>query len=276
VRALIGEEPAEPFATALSPLLSESTLPTERELIRETPRVLAITHGFTRTQQDALATCVRVMGEGMVRFQESNDSRGLESLAAMDRYCYHVAGVVGEMLTRLFCEYSPAIAKHRDLLMRLSVSFGQGLQMTNILKDIWTDRSRGACWLPRDVFAQAGFDLKDLAPNRYNAAFGSGLITLVAIANGHLRNALRYTLLIPAGEKGIRNFCLWAIGMAILTLRKIHRHPDFASGDEVKISRRSVKATVIASRLAAGHDRAIIFLFQFAAAGIPLRQTEVD
>jgi farnesyl-diphosphate farnesyltransferase len=64
--------------------------------------------------------------------------------------------------------------------------------------------------------------------------------------------------------------------MAILTLRKIHRHPDFASGDEVKISRRSVKATVIASRLAAGHDRAITMLFQFAAAAIPLRQTEVD
>jgi farnesyl-diphosphate farnesyltransferase len=275
VRAVSGDEPAERFAAALSPLLSESTLATERELIHETPRVLAITHGFTPTQRDALATCVRVMGEGMVRFQEEKNARGLEDLAAMDRYCYHVAGVVGEMLTRLFCEHSSVIAAHRDRLMPLSVSFGQGLQMTNILKDIWADLERGACWLPRSVFEQAGFDLKDLAANTYNAAFERGLMSLVAIAHGHLCNAVRYTLLIPAEETGIRNFCLWAIGMAILTLRKICRHPDFSTGDEVKISRRSVRATVIASRLAAGHDRAITMLFQIASAGLPLAPTEV-
>jgi farnesyl-diphosphate farnesyltransferase len=276
VRAVLGEEPAEHFAAALFPLLSDTTLAAERELIRETPRVLAITHGFNPAQRDALATCVRVMGEGMVRFQENRNARGLDDLAAMDRYCYHVAGVVGEMLTRLFCEHSPAIAQHRDRLMPLSVSFGQGLQMTNILKDIWADLERGACWLPRTVFGQAGFDLKDLAPNQYNAAFGRGLTTLVAIAHGHLRTAVRYTLLIPSDETGIRNFCLWAIGMAVLTLRKIHRHPDFAGGDEVKISRRSVRAIVIASRLAAGHDRAIRMLFAAASAGIPMLQTEMN
>jgi farnesyl-diphosphate farnesyltransferase len=275
VRAVIGGEPAEHFAMALSPLLSESTLAAERELIRETPRVLAITHGFTPTQRDALATCVRVMGEGMVRFQEEKNARGLENLAAMDRYCYHVAGVVGEMLTRLFCEHAPAIARQRDRLMPLSVSFGQGLQMTNILKDVWADLERGACWLPRTVFEEAGFDLGNLAPNTYNPRFERGLMSLVAIAHGHLRNAVRYTLLIPAEEAGIRNFCLWAIGMAILTLRKIRRHPGFSSGDQVKISRSSVKATVIASRLAAGHDRAIRMLFQAAATGLPLTQTEV-
>jgi farnesyl-diphosphate farnesyltransferase len=275
VRAVRGEERPEQFAAALSPLLSDSTLATERELIHETPRVLAITHRFTPTQRDALATCVRVMGSGMVRFQEEKNARGLEDMPAMDRYCYHVAGVVGEMLTRLFCEHSPAIARHRELLMPLSVSFGQGLQMTNILKDIWADLERGACWLPRSVFAEAGFDLKDLAPNRYNRGFERGLLALVAVAHGHLRNAVRYTLLIPPEETGIRNFCLWAIGMAVLTLRKIRRHPGFSTGDEVKISRRSVKATVMASRIAAGHDRVIRMLFRVAATGLPLEQREV-
>lgn len=276
LRAVIGDESAEQFGAALSPLLSDATLPTERELIRETSRVLAITHGFTPTQRDALSDCVRVMGAGMVRFQETKNARGLENLAAMDSYCYHVAGVVGEMLTRLFCEHSPGIARHRDLLMRLSLSFGQGLQMTNILKDIWADLSRGACWLPRDIFAQAGFDLSNLGPNAYNAAFGRGLKILVGNAHGHLRNAVRYTLLIPPQETGIRNFCLWAIGLAILTLRKIYRRPEFSSGDEVKITRRSVKATVIASRIAAPHDGAIRLLFALAGAGIPLTRMEID
>ena len=279
VGAVTGTGSVERFSAELAPLLSASTIPAEHDLIRETPRVLEITHRFTPSQQAALATCVREMGAGMVRFQESRHAgpaRGLEDLAELNRYCYHVAGVVGEMLTRLFCEYSPAIAAQRETLMPLAVSFGQGLQMTNILKDIWADLGRGACWLPRDVFARAGFNLKDLAPHQYNAAFGRGLMSLVALAHGHLRNAMQYTLLMPAEETGIRNFCLWAIGMAILTLRKIHRHPDFAHGDEVKISRRSVKAIVIASRLAAGHDGAIEVLARAAAIGLPLMQTEVS
>jgi farnesyl-diphosphate farnesyltransferase len=276
VSAVAGEASAERFSTDLAPHLSPSTIAAEQALIRETPRVLGITHRFTPSQQDALVTCVRVMGQGMVRFQETKGARGLDDLPELDRYCYHVAGVVGEMLTRLFCDYSPAIALHRGTLMPLAVSFGQGLQMTNILKDVWSDLARGACWLPREVFAGAGFDLNDLAPGRYNDNYGKGLTVLVAIAHGHLRDALRFTLLIPASETGIRNFCLWAIGMALLTLRKIHRRPDFGSGDEVKISRRSVQSIVVASRLAAGHDPAIRMLFRLAALGLPLIPRELN
>ena len=63
------------------------------------------------------------------------------------------------MLTDLFCDYSPDIARHRPALSALAASFAQGLQMTNILKDVWEDRSRGACWLPQDVFTRHGIDL---------------------------------------------------------------------------------------------------------------------
>src|SRR5581483_186122 len=119
-------------------------------------------------------------------------------------------GVVGEMLTRLFCEYSHEINKRRDSLMRLAVSFGQGLQMTNILKDIWEDRRRGACWLPQDILRESGFDLAELSPESHGEEFQRGLKRLVAIAHAHLRNALEYTLLIPPEETQIRDFCLWA------------------------------------------------------------------
>ncbi len=59
------------------------------------------------------------------------------------------------MLTELFCEYSPALARNRAALQGIAVSFAQGLQMTNILKDVWEDRSRGACWLPQEVFTRS-------------------------------------------------------------------------------------------------------------------------
>jgi hypothetical protein len=52
---------------------------------------------------------------------------------------------VGEMLTDLFCDYSPEIVQHKLQLQSLAVSFGQALQMTNIIKDILEKRQRGAC-----------------------------------------------------------------------------------------------------------------------------------
>jgi len=260
---------ASEFAQKLDAVLAPTIPTAERVLIRETARVIGISDAFTATQRQALEICVAIMAEGMAEFQERKDVAGLATLADMDRYCYHVAGVVGEMLTRLFCEYSPAMNRHRERLMVLAVSFGQTLQMTNILKDIWEDRERGACWLPQDVFAHYGFDLHDLGSGHADPRFGQGLGHLVAVARGHARQALQYILLIPAEEVGLRNFCLWALGMAILTLRKIDRRRDFRSGRDVKITRRSVKATIAVSQLAVRKDWLLRALFYTVSAGVP-------
>jgi farnesyl-diphosphate farnesyltransferase len=264
-----GRESAAAFADELTPRLTGSAA-TDRALVRTTPRVVAITHGFSAAQQEALRECVTVMAAGMIEFQEARTVSGLADIAELDRYCYHVAGVVGEMLTRLFCDYSPDIARDRDTLMPLAVSFGQGLQMTNILKDIWEDRERGACWLPQDVFREAGFDLENLAREAYSPAFGAAIERLLGIAHAHLQDALRYTLLIPKEETAIRHFCLWAIGMALLTLRRINANRAFRSGSEVKISRRSVKLVIAASRVAVKRDGLLKSLFRLAARGLPL------
>ncbi|MGH8584516.1 MAG: phytoene/squalene synthase family protein [Gammaproteobacteria bacterium] len=265
-RVVEGREDAQAFADALHPLLAAQTPEQERELIRASARVLRITHGFSTRQRQALARCVRIMGQGMSDFQHKESLDGLPDMPAMDRYCYYVAGVVGEMLTELFCAYSPAIDRHRDTLMRLAVSFGQGLQMTNILKDIWEDRARGACWLPRDLFLQQGLALAELRPAA--PGFAAALGSLIAVARGHLANALSYTLLIPAEERGIRRFCLWALGMAVLTLRKANRHRGFAAGSEVKITRRSVRLTVAVTNRLVRSDRALRWLFSMASRGL--------
>lgn len=256
---------AEPFAVELAPLLSEQTLPAEHTLIHVLPRVIQITHTFDDDQIDALAGCVETMAEGMPIFQAQNLHNGLATLADLDKYCYYVAGCVGEMLAKLFCHYSPEIAKHRDELLVLSVSFGQGLQMTNILKDIWDDAQRGVCWLPQDIFTETGFDLKNLSLETNDEKFRTGLEHLISIAHGHLQNALIYTQKIPAHETGIRNFCLWALGMAVLTLKKIKQNLDFKHSEQVKITRNSVKATILATRLMGRSNSLLALLFNLTS-----------
>jgi farnesyl-diphosphate farnesyltransferase len=206
----------------------------------------------------------------MPRFKRSASLRGLPRSTDLDDYCYYVAGVVGDMLTELFCEYSAAIARNHTKMQYLAVSFAQGLQMTNILKDVWEDRSRGACWLPQEVFTAHHVDLAQLAPESPNAGFDAGMRELIGVAHAHLRNALDYTLFIPATEGGTRRFCLWAIGLAVLTLRKIHNNPGFTAGSQVKITRSAVSMTRLLTDVSLRSDWMLRRLFAGAARGLPL------
>ena len=126
--------------------------------------------------------------------------------------------------------------------------------MTNILKDVWEDRSRGACWLPQEVFSRHGVDLAQLSPGQRDPRFDAGMSELVGVAHAHLRNALSFTLLIPGNETGIRRFCLWAIGLAVLTLRKIGHTPGFTSGAQVKVSHSAVAMTRLFTGIAVRND----------------------
>ena len=269
IEVVAGNFSAEKFANELFPLLSEHTIPAEHDLIKNTPAVIRITHSLNSSQRKALERCIRIMAKGMADYQDTESLAGLKDLPAMDEYCYYVAGVVGEMLTELFCDYSEEINQNKATLMQLSVSFGQGLQMTNILKDIWEDRKRNACWLPQDIFLKEGLHLKDLQTGQTDERFQNGLGVLIGVARGHLHNALTYTCMLPSHETGIRRFCLWALGMAVLTLNKLNKHRGFSEGTQVKITRRSVKATILATNMLASHNRALNILFALNTRNLP-------
>lgn len=270
IELLNGREDAAAFARALGHQLSGESSPREKELVCNTDRVIGVTRQLDTATREILHRRVAVMCRGMPVFQRHPRRDGLANLAALDQYCYYVAGVVGQLLTELFCAYSPSIDRYRSELLGLSASFGQGLQMTNILKDIWEDRARGVCWLPRDVFAAHGCDLAGLEPGRGTGAFAAGLDELLGVAHGHLRNALSYTLLIPAREPGIRRFCLWSVVLAVLTLQRIRRNPGFHAGDQVKVSRRTVRNVVRVSSAVCRSNTLTRTLFAWSARGLPL------
>lgn len=255
---LAGNDDGVSFARKASEAVRGDCTPGEFELVANTPLVLEVTRQLTPPQQAAIVRCVRIMATGMEQFQAQQDNGGLKTRKDLDAYCYCVAGVVGEMLTEFFCAYSEDIAAQGDELRALAVSFGEGLQLTNILKDVWDDRERSVCWLPADLFASQSED-----------AFAAGIQSLVGVARGHLEDALRYVTLIPRSETGIRRFCLYALGMAILTLRNIHRNPHYRSADVIKINRRTVYGVVGVSRVLCGSNFLLRQAFAVTAHGLP-------
>jgi len=265
IAIVAGDKAPARFSKDLIPLLSKSSPTNEIKLIKNLNAIIRITHSLNKNQHTSLTRCLRTMLHGMTKYQENNVHNGLKTQQEMDSYCYFVAGVVGEMLTELFCDYSYEINQHYDELMKLSISFGQGLQMTNILKDIWDDKERNMCWLPQDIFQRYGSDLFNLSSENITDGDRLAIGHLIEISRIHLESALEYSLIIPTHETGIRRFCLWALGMAILTLHNINQHRDFTSGQQVKITKINVKVVILLANLLTKHDGVLKWLFNFYA-----------
>ena len=218
----------EPCLKALSDYGNQDEL----DLIAHTPTVLRILHTCSKEDQEAVSRCVSIMSEGMSRFHGKQTMAGLKDLNEFERYCYVVAGVVGELLTTIFRNHSPRFAKNIQGQEALAIAFGQALQMTNILKDSPEDRARGVSWMPADMRQEE----------------------LLRIAYQKLQDSLRYILLIPKQDLGMRRFCFLAFGLAVMTLSKIAKRKEFSNKDEVKLSRNTVMAFYAFTKFAVRSD----------------------
>jgi len=237
--------------------------------VKATPEVLQLMRTLNNNQQQALIRCVTKMSDGMYRFQLRRSLDGLGSIHEMSQYCYAVAGVVGEMLTELFCDYSEEMNAHRDEMMPLAICFGQGLQLTNILKDVWEDQKDGSCWLPQSAFSVDEKQLGELLRTEQTQQLTNGINYIVGIGHQNLESAIKYSRLIPTREVGIRRFCLWAVGMAVATLQKIHKNPGYFDGDQVKISRKQVGMIVQTANVALHSNTLVNVWFKVLSRGLP-------
>lgn len=230
--AVLGSISVNSFVTPCLDALRGYANVDELDLIAHTPTVLRILHTFPSRDRAAISRCVSIMSEGMSHFHHRQTQEGLKDLAEFEEYCYVVAGVVGELLTTIFGHHSPEFAKYINGHEKLAINFGQALQMTNILKDSPEDYARGVSWRPAQM-SQA---------------------KLLNIAYNKLQDSLRYILLIPKIEVGMRRFCFLAFGLAVMTLEKISTREELNAKVEMKLSRNTVWIFYGFTKLAASND----------------------
>ncbi len=210
--------------------------------------------GFSTLAVKAITECVEEMCDGMIRFtakQERTTSNQaepvlIETMEDLDGYCYYVAGTVGQMLCKLFALHSNLIdTKRAQALNSLSVSFGLGLQLTNILKDIHEDALRNVSYIPLSLMAQEGLSSVNFLSKEGRQAKARIMVHLIQKAKKHLEDALEYTCLLPRLEPRLRLFCLWPLFMAAETIVLIAHDLDATSDrSNTKISRSQVKRIV--------------------------------
>jgi farnesyl-diphosphate farnesyltransferase len=203
----------------------------ERALCRGAPALFRAFSSLPEGQRSAVLSRVAEMSRGMRLYSLRADACAgmrLEDLTDLEQYCYYVAGTVGELLTDLFLDGCPLGPAMREQAYRLGVSFGIGLQLVNILKDVAEDSARNDVFLPRAMAEEHGVDLDRLFEPSLRPAGLELVRTLSVRARDHLENAERYTLAWPATRTGghVRLFCAVPLALGFGTLREIEIGDD--------------------------------------------------
>lgn len=138
-----------------------------RALLEQLPAVMRVAAEISPQAMRHIIGHTRRTIAGMSRFvaREIDGVLELRDLGDLKDYCYAVAGIVGEMLTELFLLHGEGLAVVAPALRADAATFGEALQLVNVLKDSATDRREGRNFLPSgvaraDVFALARQDLR--------------------------------------------------------------------------------------------------------------------
>jgi farnesyl-diphosphate farnesyltransferase len=248
---------------------------TDDELLaREAIATLRQFHAMPEPQRQAVAPWVREMSAGMAEFARIHSQArpgrlvALSSIAELDRYCYYVAGTVGHLLTELFRLHHPRVTRrHYARLKELATSFGLGLQLTNIIKDVADDRSRGWSFVPRQLCLLAGIGPEQLSDPARRREAQVVMNALIAKARIHLSDALAYCTALPRSQYRIRLFCLTPLYFAIRTLALAERDPRLLEpGHKVKITRGEVYRTICMAYLLAPNNHLVRAYYRQLAA----------
>ncbi|HIJ50877.1 MAG TPA: phytoene/squalene synthase family protein [Nitrospinae bacterium] len=226
------------------------------DLLRNIKRVFNVFDSLKSNYQDQIIPAVSKMAKGMAHFQsrfQFGEITPLENEEDLEEYCYFVAGVVGEMLCDLFLQKLTTLPESaRRIMKENAVSFGLGLQMTNISKDVMADRERGWSYIPQSLIIANGLTVDEFHSGKLVEKNMQILEKLLFKTNGHLHDALKFTLAIPRTELSLRLFCVWPLWMAMKTVAALHNNPALLSSNApVKITRSQVKRILFTTPLIA-------------------------
>lgn len=169
----------------------------------------------------------------------------LESEEEADEYTYSVAGCVGDFWSRI-CRrklFPNAMLPFPDRYWRnMGVSFGQGLQWVNILRDIPRDLRKGRCYIPASALRKCGLTPVDLLDHKRFSQFKTLYLQYLENAFNHMEEGWRYTLSVPYSQMRVRVACALPLLIGVRTLKELSQRNPLDPDSVIKIPRSEVKA----------------------------------
>ena len=264
-RAAFGAVGPSVISTLQQHLSEQQQQPAERELLSRLDECFALLAAMEQQDQHYIRELVLTLTQGMhmdlaiFPGENGGEIKALETRTDLDRYTYFVAGCVGEFWTRIITAHLPSLQQWNMAEMEMyAVRFGQGLQMTNILRDLAQDLRSGRCYLPRAELAVLGVQPEELLSPRSVERIQSLLRELLDYTLELYRDGWTYTLAIPRREWRLRLACAWPLLIGLATLALVRRSPDVLDpAVRLKVARRQVYAILLRSLCTVWSDRTL-------------------
>lgn len=119
----------------------------------------------------AFANTVNVCGIPKRLFQELAEGCRMDLTVAtyadwpaLEKYCYHVAGVVGVIMCHVF-------GLHDEAAHAKAIAMGNAMQVTNILRDVKEDLAMDRIYLPQEDLERFGVTRQELEAGRVTPQF---------------------------------------------------------------------------------------------------------
>jgi farnesyl-diphosphate farnesyltransferase len=250
--ALLSKGSPEPAGQFVASLEAEEAIADRNHLalLEASPFLLEQLHllpePYVQTIRSHICRVIQRM-QGWVASHDEKNRLQLLRLNQLDEYCYAVAGIVGELVTSLISLYRPTLGRTRLLLLRsLETACGAGLQLTNILKDVFRDHLEGRYYIPQEYLP---FE---------DGRTPEGLKPIFAHAYRNLCLGMEYACVLPEDEVKLRKSILVPMLLAVATLRVLLEQVEgLLAGAEVKISRAKVAEILLLADRIAGENRAV-------------------
>jgi farnesyl-diphosphate farnesyltransferase len=234
----------------------------ERDLLASLEQCFAAYQACDQADQARIRQLLLTLTHGMVidltTFPREHAGRvvALKTRADLDQYTYYVAGCVGEFWTDMHMAHRPALAFwDAETMKRRGMRLGQGLQLTNILRDLPRDLRLGRCYLPSEDLAHHGLDPGDLLDAAAIETLRPLLQEWIRLTMAHYREGWKYTFAVPRREIQLRLACAWPLLIGMRTLHLIAETPNLLDPDvTVKISRPAVYRILLRSVMLGGSN----------------------
>ena len=238
-----------------SAALPQHTRQEEYRVLDHLPDCFRVFAGLAAVDQQLIRELVLTLTHGMemdLKYFPGDTASSIQAfpdLATLDLYTYYVAGVVGEFWTKIHKAHMQTWQPQAfRTLCALGVRFGQGLQMTNILKDLGKDLSIGRCYLPTEQLEPLEITMEALTQPATLQRLRPLIAQLTWHTLEHLDQACQYVQQLPGKAWRLRLSCMWPLLFAVQTLETVYRSEVLLDPEaRVKISRGVVYRTMARS-----------------------------
>lgn len=240
-------------------------------VLEEFDIISRVFRGLKPEYQKVIKDITHRMGNGMADYAIDSDFNrdGLETVKDYDLYCYYVAGLVGEGLTRMaiISEFGSPVLEEKP---ELHLAMGLFLQKTNIIRDFREDLDDGRTFYPKELWKTHVDSLSELKDPKVAATKGLDVLTEMVINVLELvPSVLEY--LDNIEEATLFRFCAIPQVMAVSTLELVFQNVKVFQ-ENVKI-RRGLAAKLILN----SHDRKGVYdIFRYYVQRIHQRNAPKD